>query len=75
MLLLEQARRGNREGRTEPYQGVEGWGEMAVFDAIYCLAVDASQLSKACLTEVVFCTQGQKSVCKFIPHVLHITLE
>ncbi len=75
VLLPEQAGRGDRKGGTEPHQSVERRGEMTVFDAIDGLAIDARQLREGCLAEVVPCSEGQKSVCEFISHVLHITLK
>ena len=74
-LLFEQAGGGDRKGRTEPHQCVEGRGKMAVFDAINGLAIDARQLCEGCLAEVVLCPESQKSVCKFVSHALHITLK
>jgi hypothetical protein len=48
---------------------------VAIFDAINGFAVNASQLGKGGLAEVVFCAQSQKTICKLIAHVLHITLQ
>ena len=75
VLLFEQAGGGDRKGRTEPHQRVERRGEVAVFDAIDGLAIDARQLREGCLAEVVLCPESQKSVCKFVSHALHITLK
>ena len=70
---FEQAGGGDGEGRTEPHKGVECRREMAVFDAIDGLAIDARHLGEGSLAEVVFRSEGQKAVCEFIAHVLHIT--
>ena len=56
---LEQAGRRDRQGGAEPHQRVKGWREMAVFDAINCLAIDSCQFGEAGLTEIVLGSQAE----------------
>ena len=48
---------------------------MAIFDAVYGFAVNASQLGKGGLAEVVFSSEAEKAVSKLGTHVLDIALE